>query len=63
MANFHGHISKELEEILKPMDMSIKEIIKICDRFTHKKLFLKDSSGNLIKDESGNLTKINYDNL
>ena len=57
------YLGKELEEIIKPMDMSIKEFIKICDRFTNKKLFLKDSSGNLIKDESGNLTKINYDNL
>ncbi len=56
------YLGKSLEEILAPLDMSIDEFIKVCDRFTNKKLFLRDSRGNLIKDTDGNLTKINYDN-
>ena len=55
-------LDKPLEEILDPLDMSVNEFIKICDRFTNKKLFVKDSNGKLVKDKYGNLTKINYDN-
>lgn len=51
-----------LEEILEEIDMSPGEFIKVCDRFTNKKLFVCDSRGNLIKDKDGNLTKVNYDN-
>lgn len=51
-----------LEEILKEIEMSVEEFIKVCDRFTNKKLFVCDSRGNLIKDKDGNLTKVNYDN-
>jgi N-acetyl sugar amidotransferase len=51
-----------LEEILKEIDMGLDEFIKVCDRFTNKKLFVSDSRGNLVKDKDGNLTKINYDN-
>ena len=57
------YLGKDLKDILKPMKMSTQEFIKICDRFTNKKLFKKNSSGELMKDEYGNLTKINYDNL
>ena len=57
------YLGKDLKDILKPMKMSTEEFIKICDRFTNKKLFKKNSSGELMKDEYGNLTKINYDNL
>lgn len=55
-------LGKPLEEILEPLDITIDEFIKICDRFTNKKLFLTDSNGKLIKDSDGNLTKVNYDN-
>lgn len=57
------YIGKPIEKILEPLDISMDEFIKICDRFTNKKLFLTDSRGNLIKDKYGNLTKINYDNI
>ena len=57
------YLGKSLQEILKPLDISLDEFIEICDQFTNKKIFKKDSSGNLIKDKKGNLTKINYDNL
>jgi N-acetyl sugar amidotransferase len=57
-----SYLGKSLDEILKPLGISINEFIKICDRFTTKRLFKTDTRGNLIKDKEGNLTKINYDN-
>ncbi len=51
-----------LEEILNDINMTIDEFVKVCDRFTNKKLFVCDSRGNLVKDKDGNLTKVNYDN-
>ena len=56
------YLDKPIEEILRPLDISVDEFIKICDQFTNKKLFLTDRNGNLIKDKKCNLTKINYDN-
>ncbi len=55
-----AYLGKPLEEILAPLDMSVAEFEKICDRFTNKKIFLTDPRGNLIKDKHGNLTKIKY---
>ncbi len=52
-----------IEQMIEPMGVSLDEFIKICDRFTNKKLFLCDSKGNLVKDKDGNLTKVNYDNV
>jgi len=57
------YLGKPLEQILEPLDLTVDEFIKICDRFTNKKLFVKDARGNLLKDKQGNLTKVNYDNL
>jgi len=57
------YLGKPIEEILEPLDMSLDEFIKICDRFTNKKLFKTDARGQLVKDRHGNLTKINYDNI
>ena len=54
------YLGKSLEDILHPLDISLEEFIRICDKFTNKKLFLKDSKGNLVKDNRGNLTKIRY---
>jgi N-acetyl sugar amidotransferase len=56
------YLGKSLESILDPLEITIEEFIKICDRFTNKKLFVTDTKGNLIKDRHGNLEKINYDN-
>jgi N-acetyl sugar amidotransferase len=56
------YLDKPIEEILRPLDMTVDEFIVICDRFTNKKLFKTDSRGNLVKDKHGNLTKLNYDN-
>ncbi len=56
------YLGKPLEEILEPLEMSVDEFIKVCDRFTNKKIFLRNPDGSLIKDRRGNLTKVNYDN-
>ena len=58
-----SYLGCALEEVLKDIDMGLEEFIKVCDRFTNKKLFLCDSRGGLVKDKEGNLTKINYDNI
>lgn len=56
------YLGKQLEEILAPIDMTVEEFVKVCDRFTNKKLFVRNSKGELVKDRHGNLTKVNYDN-
>lgn len=56
------YLGKPLENILEPLDITVEEFIKICDKFTNKKIFVTDRNGNLIKDKNGNLKKINYDN-
>jgi hypothetical protein len=48
--------------VLDEIDMSLDDFVLVCDRFTNKKLFLRDARGELIKDRRGNLTKVNYDN-
>jgi N-acetyl sugar amidotransferase len=58
-----AYLGKSLEDILDPLDMSVDEFIKVCDRFTNKKIFKRDSAGNLVKDKHGNLKKLNYDNV
>jgi len=56
------YLGKSLEDILRPLGVSVDEFVRICDRFTNKKLFMTDARGNLVKDREGNLTKRNYDN-
>jgi N-acetyl sugar amidotransferase len=58
-----SYLGCPLEDILDDIDMTLEEFIKVCDRFTNKKLFKVDASGELIKDKLGNLSKINDDNL
>jgi len=57
------YLGKSLEDILKPLDISLNEFISLCDKFTNKKIFKRDGNGALVKDHQGNLLKINYDNL
>jgi N-acetyl sugar amidotransferase len=56
------YLGKALEDILRPLDITVDEFIRICDKFTNKKIFKRDASGVLLKDRDGNLTKSNYDN-
>jgi hypothetical protein len=57
------YLGKSLEDIIKPLDISLDEFIILCDKFTNKKIFKRDGNGALVKDHRGNLSKINYDNL
>ena len=57
-----SYLGKSLQDILAPLELTVDEFEKICDRFTNKKIFLTDSRGQLVKDRQGNLTKIMYDN-
>jgi N-acetyl sugar amidotransferase len=57
-----SYLGVPLEAVLEDIDMTLDEFVKVCDRFTNKKLFLCDARGNLVKDRDGNLTKVNYDN-
>lgn len=52
-----------IEDVLREIGLTLEQFIRICDRFTNKKLFVCDARGNLVKDCDGNLTKINYDNV
>ena len=57
-----SYLGKPLPEILEPLDMSIDEFIKVCDRFTNRKIFERDAAGALVRDRHGNLKKLNFDN-
>ena len=56
------YLDRDLKTILKEINVSLEDFIKICDKFTNKNLFLTDKNGNLIKDNTLSLKKINYDN-
>lgn len=57
-----SYLDKPLENILEPLDLTVDNFVKICDRFTNKKIFKRDAGGALAKDKYGNLEKLNYDN-
>ena len=59
----NSYLGKPLFEILKKINLSLDDFIKICDKFTNKRIFKCDQSGKLIKNDNGNLEKSNYDNL
>lgn len=56
------YLGKSLADILEPLDMTEAEFVRICDKFTNKKIFKRDANGGLLKDRHGNLAKVNYDN-
>jgi hypothetical protein len=43
--------------------MGLEEFVRVCDRFTNKKLFVTDARGELVRDAHGNLERINDDNV
>jgi len=57
------YLGVPIEDVLEDIGMTMDEFVRVCDRFTNKKLFVCDSRGNLVKDRDGNLTKVNYDNV
>lgn len=56
------YLGKSLDDILRPLDLTVDEFVRICDRFTNRKIFKRDADGALVKDRDGNLAKLNYDN-
>jgi hypothetical protein len=54
------YLDKHLKDILEPLEVTIDGFIRICDRFTNRKLFKVDAESHLIKDAYGNLTKLKY---
>lgn len=56
------YLGKSLDDILRPLNLTVDEFVRICDRFTNRKIFRRDADGALVKDRDGNLTKLNYDN-
>jgi hypothetical protein len=57
------YLRKPLDQILSNIGLTLNQFDEICDRFTNKELFVKDSKGNLVRDESNSLIKVNYENL
>ena len=57
------YLDKPLDLILQKIGLTISEFDIICDRFTNKNLFLKDTDGNLVRDSSNSLIKVNYENM
>ena len=58
-----SYMGKSLNDILRKIDINEKEFKEICERFTNKKIFKTDQSGNITYDDDKNLIKINYDNV
>jgi hypothetical protein len=43
--------------------MTENEFKMVCEKFTNKNIFKKNSDGSLLYDNKGDLIKINYDNI
>jgi N-acetyl sugar amidotransferase len=56
------YLGKSLEDILKPLEITVNEFVAICDRFANKRIFQRDATGTLLKNKDGSLIKLNYDN-
>lgn len=57
------YLGKKLEEILKPLDLTVDQFSQICDDFTNEELFEKTSAGQLRRRPDGSPLKINFDNV
>ncbi len=57
-----SYLGKPLKEILGKINLSLEDFVKICDKFTNKKIFKCNQGGKLIKDSEGNLIKLNFKN-
>ena len=58
----YTYLGRPLKDILAEIELSVGEFDQACDRFTNKRLFVRDNQGDLVRDGRGNLVKINYDN-
>jgi N-acetyl sugar amidotransferase len=57
-----SYLGTPLETILDDLGMDLDTFRQICDRFTNKRLFVRDGAGALVRDARGNLTRVNDDN-
>ncbi|WP_157670896.1 N-acetyl sugar amidotransferase [Chitinibacter sp. GC72] len=57
-----SYLGRPLKDILAPLDMSVDDFIELCDKFTNKKIFMRDENGLLLKKKDGSLIKITDDN-
>jgi N-acetyl sugar amidotransferase len=57
------YLGVPLADVLRDIGMTLEEFVRVCDRFTNKKLFVTDARGNLVREPDGTLTKVNYDNV
>ncbi len=58
-----SYLGRPLEDIIRPLGISIAEFDEVCDQFTNLSLFETDASGLLRRQSDNTLVKINYDNL
>ena len=52
-----SYLGKPLDQILEPLEISVEEFVKVCDKFTNREIFVTNASGNLIKDSGGDLKR------
>ena len=56
-----SYMGKNINDILKKINISEKKFIDICDQFTNKNIF-KTNQANQVMKENKNLIKLKYDN-
>ena len=49
------YLGRPIEEILREIDMTFDEFLRVCDRFTNKRLFRTDNRGKPVRDRNGDL--------
>ena len=57
-----SYLKKPIEKILEKIGLSLEEFIKLCDKFTNKKIFKYNQAGELTKDDQGNIINLMYEN-
>jgi len=57
-----SYLKKPIEKILEKIGLSLEEFIKLCDKFSNKKIFKCNQAGELIKDDQGNIIKLMHEN-
>jgi N-acetyl sugar amidotransferase len=56
------YLGRSLEDIIRPLGLTLTEFYALCEKFTNKTLFVSDENGQLIRDSENRLKKTNYDN-
>ena len=56
------YLERNLEDILRPLSITLNDFDNICDEFTNPSLFETDAAGVLRRQTDKTLVKVNYDN-